>query len=289
MDKLLCIKNFLSVVKHGGFNAAARHAYTSASSLSRQVSALEHQLGGRLLDRSTKKTRLTSLGRAFLEKAERTVSSLDEAFAVGSEIVIPKVGTLKLGLPPALGDLIIRPKVLDFREGHPGIEFYLNCIDTHVDLLSRQCDIYFSSVNIKESSWVQLPIAKVKFMFVGASDYLKQYGRPEQPQDLANHNCILWSSDANPEIWHVGNKKVKVSGGVYSDNGYIMKNLIATGCGIGRLAEFVMKDELEQKIICPILPEYNYELTFYAYYRKESKLINLIEQFCKHLGFIDLR
>ena len=81
MDQLAAMEAFVRVAESGSFSKAAQRLQSSKSALSRQVSALEAELGARLIHRTTRALTLTEAGRSYFERAARIVADLAEANA----------------------------------------------------------------------------------------------------------------------------------------------------------------------------------------------------------------
>ena len=99
MEDLNDLALFAAVVKHKGFSAAARCLNIPKSKLSKHVARLEQQLGVRLLERSTRKLRVTEIGQAFYERCETVLASVDAARAVVEAARSEPAGVVRLGCP----------------------------------------------------------------------------------------------------------------------------------------------------------------------------------------------
>jgi DNA-binding transcriptional LysR family regulator len=69
----------VTVARLGTFTGAARHLYMAQSTLSRQVAAMEREVGGPLFDRGPRTVQLTARGRAFLPAAEEVLAAVERA------------------------------------------------------------------------------------------------------------------------------------------------------------------------------------------------------------------
>src|SRR3954471_9033139 len=112
---------FVRVVDEGGFSAAARALRLPKSSVSRAVSLLEEELGARLLQRSTRKIRLTEAGSAFYERASRGIAGLEEAGAAVADLQGLLRGTVRITAPVDAGVWLLAPLVARFAGLHPGL------------------------------------------------------------------------------------------------------------------------------------------------------------------------
>ena len=110
---------FARVLQHGSFSEAARRTGTPVSTLSRKVSALERQLGVRLLERTTRAVNPTDSGREYFLSCEQVVDALDGAQAALKKRQVEVSGTLWLAAPPSLSDVLVIPLVEGFLRRYP--------------------------------------------------------------------------------------------------------------------------------------------------------------------------
>jgi DNA-binding transcriptional LysR family regulator len=103
MDRFASITAFVRVAESGGFSAAGRRLNLSKSMVSDQVQALEHALGVRLLNRTTRRVSLTEIGRSYYDRCVQILQDLEEADeAAGAQQAIPR-GQLRVYCQQASG------------------------------------------------------------------------------------------------------------------------------------------------------------------------------------------
>src|SRR5258707_6434644 len=105
---------FARVVRHGSFSEASRRCGVPVSTLSRKIRELEHDLGVRLLERTTKAVRATDAGEDLLPSCEAMLDALDDAQANIQQRRTEVEGTLRLATPPSLSDLLVIPLIHGF-------------------------------------------------------------------------------------------------------------------------------------------------------------------------------
>src|SRR5262249_53793380 len=126
MDRFASIGAFVVVVDAGSFVRAAERLDSSTSTLSRQVAELEHHLGARLLNRTTRKLSLTEDGRAFYERAVDLLADLEEVESMATLAAAAPRGTLRLTCSHALGVQRIAPAMASFIAHYPEVRFELS-------------------------------------------------------------------------------------------------------------------------------------------------------------------
>jgi DNA-binding transcriptional LysR family regulator len=119
------LRYFRAIADYGSVTAAAKHLHVSQSAISEQILDLEAELGGRLLDRSARKIRLTAQGHVFLDEARKTLDAAERAVDLTRQSLQGDVGTLTIGffLWGAGGFF---PRIIrEFRRRRPGIRLSL--------------------------------------------------------------------------------------------------------------------------------------------------------------------
>ncbi|GIG91796.1 LysR family transcriptional regulator [Plantactinospora endophytica] len=116
------LRYFVAVAEHLSFTRAAVALRVAQQSLSQQVAVLERSLGVRLLDRDTRGTRLTELGRLFLPEARAVLARADEAVATVGRAARGEIGRLSLAFLVSTANYMLPPVVRAFRERFPEVE-----------------------------------------------------------------------------------------------------------------------------------------------------------------------
>ena len=141
MDQLAAMEAFVRVAESGSFSKAAERLQSSKSAVSRQVSALEAELGARLLHRTTRALTLTEAGRSYFEQAARILADLAEANASVGQLQAAPRGRLRVSAPMSFGFLHLAPAVPDFLDRYPDVELDMIMNDRFVDLVDEGFDM----------------------------------------------------------------------------------------------------------------------------------------------------
>jgi len=110
---------FAKVVEAKGFSEAARCLKIPISTVSRRVAELEDQLSVRLLERSTRNLRLTDVGSAVLEYAQRSADLGEAVDNLVSNQLATVAGVLRLSAPPSISDTLLVPLLGAFQASYP--------------------------------------------------------------------------------------------------------------------------------------------------------------------------
>ena len=131
---------FVAVVTHGGFAAAGRALRSPKSTLSRRVAALETRLGARLIERSTRRFRVTEVGQAFYERCRMIVMDVQQADAVVSEALGEPRGVVRCSCPLGLVEAL-SSTFSSFMKNFPKAKLQVMAVDRAVDLIDERIDV----------------------------------------------------------------------------------------------------------------------------------------------------
>jgi DNA-binding transcriptional LysR family regulator len=192
---------FARVVQTGSFTAAARALQMPKSTVSRKITDLEQRLGVRLLQRTTRTLSLTDEGRTYNDYCARIVEEMDEAeLAVGRLSAVPR-GLLRVTTPLNFG--FMGGIFADFASKNPEVTLEVVSTDRIVNLVEERFDVAVRAGTLSDSTLVARPLAKVRRVVVASGAYLKKRGRPRQPADLAEHECLVFGGGPAPSVWRL--------------------------------------------------------------------------------------
>jgi DNA-binding transcriptional LysR family regulator len=190
MDRFEAMAVFVAVSDAHGFAAAARKLNVSPAAVTRQVAALEAQLGLRLLQRTTRKLSLTDAGKRYIESARRILADVERAEAVAQAEKLEPSGRLCVTAPPVFGRLHVAPLFSQFLLRWPKVQGELLLTDQVVDLIQGGVDLAVRIGKLRDSSLVSRKIGTQRRVWVASPKYLRGRKRPHTLADLAQHECI---------------------------------------------------------------------------------------------------
>ena len=197
MDKLKAFETFVSVATRGSLSAAARAEDVAPAVIGRRLDALEEHLGVKLLVRTTRRLALTHEGAAFLDDCQRIIAEVAGAEASVSAGGVQASGHLRLTAPAGFGRRHVAPLVPTFHASHPRLRVSLNLSDRVVDLAGEGFDCAVRVGDLPDSSLISIRLADNRRLAVAAPEYLRRRGTPRHPRELAQHDCLVLSSDAS--------------------------------------------------------------------------------------------
>lgn len=153
LDSLPDMAVFARVVDAGSFSAAARQLGITPSAVSRQVARLEGALRVRLLERTTRKLRLTDAGTAVYSRCQDMVSAAREVWALSDTHSAAPSGMVRMSMAKAVGRQLVHPLVLPFLQKYPEVDVQLHITDRTVDLFEEPIDLALRVTDTPPRAW----------------------------------------------------------------------------------------------------------------------------------------
>ncbi len=280
METVAGLRIFARVVEAGSFSEAGRQLGVAPSSVSRQINELENSLGALLFQRTTRKLSLTEAGELYYERATRIVTEIDEAKLAVSQLDGTPTGILRLNVPDSLSRRYIVPTLVAFQEKFPGVEIVLLASDQVMDMIEHRIDLTIRLGALTDSSLVARKIGSGRRVVCASTAYLKKAGHPKSPDDLTDHNCLIFRSNPGSNVWKFKNIKsvisaVRVSGNLYANDGESLVAAAVEGHGIILVPEWLVNCELREGTLQELLTHYSLipkETPMYALYPRQRHL-----------------
>jgi len=263
MNEFSNMQLFVLVVQEGSFSAAARALGITPSSVSRQVSQLEGELSARLFQRTTRKQSLTEAGRIYFQHAERIIADLKIARLAVNRLTDTPSGSLHITVEADFAVAYIAPILPDFLERYPKINIRLSMSVGIVDLVDSGIDMAIRIGHLDDSSLIARTIAVSRSVVCASPAYIERYGGPTHPSDLEEHNCLSFKVGAGMKYWRFnvpeGSLNVPVSGRIGVNSIAFLRSVALEGQGVIMVPQWVIRDELSQGKLVPLLEDYPLE------------------------------
>jgi DNA-binding transcriptional LysR family regulator len=239
------LRIFARVASVQNLSAVGTELALTPGTISKRIQALEEELGVRLFDRTTRSIRITAEGTTFLGHAQRILDELETArAAVGDNVARPK-GKLKIAAPASLAHRFVSPAICAFVRTYPAIDVQVDLSDRAVNLQEEGYDMAIRSGVLTDSALIAKRLADDREIIVASPAYLSEHGRPQAPEHLILHQCLIqgdawtWTivSGASPA-------NVRVSGRLRSNDGALLRHAAIDGLGLLRTSEIRVKEDL---------------------------------------------
>jgi DNA-binding transcriptional LysR family regulator len=257
MDRFQELTAFVAVVEAGGFSAAARRIGDSQSAISKAVSALENRLGVQLLNRSTRSVTLTDRGKKYYERTRPLLDELAQADGEMTSSTLELSGLVRIASSVTFGRLHVLPLVPQLLERHPKLKLDLNLTDGVQDLLAEGIDLAIRISPSHSPDAVVKRVINTSLVCVGSRRYFEQHGTPATPQDLVDHNCIVFNGIEDwPFEGPQGKFRVRVSGNLSSNTVETILSAIRADVGIGMFYRATLSGEPRDADVVTVLDDF---------------------------------
>lgn len=250
MDKLRSMAVFVAVADTGSFAAAAEAENLSAVMVGKHIRQLEQHLGARLLQRDTRKQRLTEVGAAFLDDCRRILDQVRQAEAVAERLrddARPS-GRLRVTAPLTLGGSAVAAVVAEYLQRYPEVSVELVLADRLSDLIAEAFDVAIRIGPLADSDHLTArPLRPYRMIVCASPDYLRRHGTPIEPAQLAEHNCLhhlLWHRNAGWRFEALSPEPLRLRGNFATNHGEALRRAAVAGCGIVLQPEVLLADDL---------------------------------------------
>jgi DNA-binding transcriptional LysR family regulator len=280
MDLLAQMTTFVAVVEGKSLSAAARSQRLSLPAVSRQLQALEQELGTSLITRSTRRLHVTDAGQRWYEHCRRVLREVDEAVAAMRQDGGAH-GRLVVSASLTFGATFIVPQLPQISEKHPQLVIDLRLEDHLVDLIGEGVDVAVRSGSPPplSTAYVAHRIFSMRRVLVAAPRWLRKHGSVREPEQLTRHECLIQVTPSGVVVpWalrfrdEAAERTPEVRGRIRTNAPSALRSLALGGAGVAYLPEWLVADDLEAGTLRRVLPDWaSAELTSWAVYRAELR------------------
>ncbi len=288
MDTLDAMRTFAAVVDRNGFSTAAEALGHSTARVTRQIAWLEQRLGTRLLNRTTRRTSLTSAGTAYYQRCLQLLAEFDDIEAtVGAQAQTP-AGVLRINAPVSFGIARLAPLLASYRERYPQVTLDLALSDRLVDMVEEGYDLAIRITRTPAPTLIARRLAEARILLCASPAYLARMGTPRHPDDLAGHQCLNYSYWSGGHEWRLqgadGEHVVRIDGGLRANNGDVLRAAALAGMGVVLQPDFLVGDDIDAGRLVQLLPTYTLPpVGIHAVYASRSHLAPKVRSFIDHL------
>lgn len=288
MDTIDGMRTYVAVVSEGSFSRAAERLDMSPQLVSKYVAQLEARLGARLLNRSTRRLSITEPGQAYYERCQDILAEIDEMEnAVGDATAVAR-GTLRINAPMTFGTMHLSRAIAGYQHAQPDVGVDLTLDDRIVDIVSEGYDIAIRIGRLQESSLVARKLAPVRLVVCASPAYLEQRGVPDTPEDLKDHESLLYTLSSDPDRWRFreGDElhDVQVSGSFRVNNGDAIRLAALAGRGLALQPTFIVGEDIRAGRLQIVLEDYEVDpMGVYAVYAHRKYLSGKVRTFVDYL------
>lgn len=255
------VRLFVLASERLNISAAGRELGMAPSVASAKLAKLETTLGADLLRRSTRKVALSLEGAEFLPYAREILAQENAAHAALGRGNVTATGTLRFTAPSTFAQLYIAPILPEFLSLHPGISLDLRLTDMEFDLIQGSFDLALRYSALPDSSLKGRKLAEDIAILCASPGYLKRYGTPTDPDELAAHQLIAFKDKSPIQLVSrdgtTGQFNPRLANSqLIVDDGLSQKITTIAGAGISMNALWSVHQELADGLLVRVLPDY---------------------------------
>lgn len=254
------IRAFVAAVDAGSFSGAGQSIGLTRSAVGKAVARTEARLGVRLLNRTTRALSLTNDGQLYYDHCKRVLQLLEETDAIIGQNHATPSGLLRLTVPDAFGRLHVMPLLHSYMAQWPDLRVDVSFSDRVEDLVQDGYDLAVRiGAGSPDSRLISRVVAQHVGVFCAAPSYLDRRGRPQVPDEMASHDCVVFRSGNRRRPWRfrdMDGSWTSVSGRVRLrlDSGEAIRDAAIAGAGIVNLPCFLVEEALNERRLEQVIP-----------------------------------
>src|ERR1700757_500426 len=278
---------FVRVIEKGSFSAVAKERGIVQPAVSKQISALEDDLGTELIHRTSRSAVLTEAGRDFCESALRILDELEDATSrIGRGQTAPK-GVIRLTVPPTFARLHMVSKLPAFFAAYPDMAVEMGASESPTTIIEDGFDLAIHSGDLPNSNLVARRFAQTMIILVATPQYLTRHGAPESLEDLARFRSIVFVERGSVQPWKFGSgedaKRVVPSGVFRTSDIEQMRIGVLEHLGIAQAPAWLFAAELREGTVLRLLTPFERTVPIFAVRPASRRMSTKVRIFIEHL------
>jgi DNA-binding transcriptional LysR family regulator len=264
MDLFQAMTVYVKVVEAGSMTGAAAACEMSTTMVGNHLRALERRLGVRLLNRTTRRQRLTEFGAAYYQRCLEVLGLVADSERLAEQAHDEPSGTLRITAPLTFGSEKLAPALSEFSLLNPRVKLDVVLTNRRPDLLENGFDVAFRLGVIEQTNLIARPLAPYTLTLCAAPDYLARRGVPQVPDDLQHHDCLCFAYPAGDD-WHSaqwrlssvgGEVAVAVSGPMLINSSAGLHQAARSGMGIVILPDALVEQDIKEGKLVPLMHDH---------------------------------
>ena len=257
------LRYFAEIVERGSFTAAAQSLGVQTSSLSRRITALESELGVRLLNRTTRRISLTDAGKHFLEHCQAIVSHAEAAYEQVEKTRSAPTGVVRMSCPIGLLESGMAAILSGYLKDNPDVRLMLDATNRRVDVIQEGLDlaIRVRRPPLADSELVIRQLGKSNTILVASPQFLSRHGNPASLQEVSTLPTVALGSVSERFEWTFYDKSgnavtVPHKPRLATDDLSTLRTGALDGIGIAEIHQELIHQDLQDRRLIHVLPDY---------------------------------
>lgn len=253
----------LSIARQGSFRAASLELGMSTTALSNSIAKLEHRLGIRLFNRTTRSVSLTDAGRSFVERVGPAMTDIHDAMLAAQSLQKTPTGTLRINTFASAAREVMAPLIVSFLQRYPQVHIDLVTEGRLVDIVAAGFDMGLRPADLVPTDMIAISLGLPRRHSVVASpDFLRIHGRPIVPADLYRFRCIRARLPNNALFrWRFEKDgsavQIDVQGSMTLDEPSLVRIAAQNGMGLGYVMEADVREDIATGRLVSVLDDWS--------------------------------
>jgi DNA-binding transcriptional LysR family regulator len=287
MDRFDAMQTFVRIIEKGSFSAVAKERGIGQPAVSKQISALEDELGTELIHRAPRSIALTDAGRDFYESALRILDDFENSTSrIGRGQSAPK-GCIRVTVPPTFARLHMVSKLPAFFAAYPEMAVEMGASESPTTIIEDGFDLAIHSGDLPDSSLIARRFAQTRIILVTTPQYLTRHGAPESPDDLSRFRSVVFVERGSVQPWRFGSgrdaKRITPSGVFRTSDLEQMRMGVLEHLGIAQAPAWLFAAELREGTVVSLLTAFERTVPILAVRPASRRLSTKVRIFIEHL------
>src|ERR1700723_2082751 len=287
MDRFDAMQIFVRVVEKGSFSAVAKERGIGQPAVSKQVAALENELGAELIRRTSRSIALTEPGRDFYESALHILDDFENATSrIGRGQTAPK-GLIRVTVAPTFARLHMVSRLAAFFAAYPDMAVELAASGSPATIIEDGFDLAIHSGDLPDSTLVARRFAQTTIILVSPPQYLTRYGAPESPDDLNRFRSVVFVERGSVQPWTFGSgqdaKRIIPTGVFRTSDIEQMRMGVLEHLGIAQAPAWLFAADLREGTVIRLLTPFERIVPILAVRPASRRLSAKVRVFIEHL------
>jgi LysR family transcriptional regulator for bpeEF and oprC len=260
MDRLDALRSFVRVIETGSFSAVARELAVGQPAVSKQIAALEAQVGARLLFRTSRRLSATQAGADLYAVAAQSIAELDAALARAARGESLPAGLVRLTAAPAFGRSCLVPRLPELLARYPELSVEVLASERHLNLIEDRIDLAVRTGDLVDSNLIAHPLGSTPLLLVASRAYLEGRGEPKLPSELGQHAQIGFVTRRASRSWRFrgpdGTFEVQPQARFRANHAEEIRAAVLAHLGIAQVPGWLVANDIASGSICALLREY---------------------------------
>lgn len=267
--KIADLQVLLKVAELQSITAAANQLDMSSSAASVSLKRIEQALGAQIFVRTTRQIRLTPEGERYLPLCQQALDLLQQGQVLIHEEQQSISGEVRIAVSSEMGRNLMRVLLNNIMDKHSEVTLRLQASDSRADFYRDGIDVALRALTKEAAQELNLygfKICNIAHVLCASPDYIKKHGEPLTPDDLLNHNALLYKLyEVVHDGWELYNDnqkyKVKMSSDRAVNDGDIVRRWCVDGTGIAKKSAIDVAEDLLAGRLKRLMPDYKIPLT----------------------------